>query len=246
MKKLLLALTIALYAAVSFGQSATFQRFDTQAAFTAANPSPTIVSYDSLPSARLPSYEYTFTAEGVAIKPNDPAYTNPVWVNDWSTILPGKEFAITGKEGMEFNFTTPVNAFGYDFVELTTAIPGWPATIIDSTFVISVYSGATKLTEYTFQPANDVVTFFGTSSDIAFDKVIIQETVGGVDDELYGKLYIKRKTATSASACVEGQYFCTAENTCKPAGQLCNALCTAGTTVKWVDFSNLYTATGNI
>ena len=78
---------------------------------------------------------------------------------------------------MEFNFTTPVNAFGYDFVELTTSLPGWPATIIDSTFVISVYNGTTKLTEYTFTPANNVATFFGISSTQTFNKVVIQETV---------------------------------------------------------------------
>lgn len=44
--------------------------------------------------------------------------------------------------------------------------------------------------------------------------------------------------------CSEGQYFCTAENICKPAGQACNALCTVGTTVKWVDFGNPSSATG--
>ncbi len=94
------------------------------------------------------------------MKPNDPAYTETLYVNDWSSLLPGKEIAITGKEGMEFNFTTPVNAFGYDFAELTTSLPGWPATIIDSTFVISVYNGTTKLTEYTFTPVNDIASFF--------------------------------------------------------------------------------------
>lgn len=46
------------------------------------------------------------------------------------------------------------------------------------------------------------------------------------------------------TTCAEGQYFCTAENICKPAGQACNALCTTGTTVKWVDLSNVYSATG--
>lgn len=57
------------------------------------------------------------------MKPNDPGYTETLFVKDWSALLSGKEFAITGTEGMEFNFTTPVNAFGYDFVEPTTCLP---------------------------------------------------------------------------------------------------------------------------
>ena len=61
-------------------------------------------------------------------------------MNDWSTLLPGKEFAITGKEGMEFNFITPVNAFGYDFIERVASIPGYEMAFTDSTFVISVYN----------------------------------------------------------------------------------------------------------
>lgn len=126
------------------------------------------------------------------MKPNDPAYTETFYLNEWSSILPGKEIAITGTEGMEFNFTTPVNAFGYDFLEQTASLPGWSTAFTDSTFVISIYNGTTKLTEYTFTPANDVASFFGVSSTQTFDKVVIEETVGTVDDELYGKLYLKR------------------------------------------------------
>ena len=185
---------------LAFGQSASFQRFDTQSAFTAANTSPTVVSYDSLASGRLPTYEYTFSTEGVKMKPNDPAYTETLYVNEWSSLLPGKEIAITGTEGMEFNFTTPVNAFGYDFMESTIPLTGYGEAQVDSTFVISIYNGTTKLTEYTFTPANDVVSFFGVSSAQTFNRVVIQETVGTVDDELYGKLYIKRN-----SVCPAGQ-----------------------------------------
>ena len=104
---------------------------------------------------------------------------------------------------MEFNFTTPVNAFGYDFVERVASIPGYETAFTDSTFVVSVYNGTTKLTEYTFTPANDVASFFGVSSSQNFDKVIIQETVGSIDDELYGKLYIKRNAGVLT--CPTGQ-----------------------------------------
>lgn len=107
----------------SFAQTSNFQRFDSQSSFITANNNPTIVSYDSISDGRLPTYEYTFATEGVKMKPNDPNYTLALYVNDWSSLLSGKEFVITGSEGMEFNFTTPVNAFGYDFVETTTCLP---------------------------------------------------------------------------------------------------------------------------
>jgi hypothetical protein len=142
---------------------------------------------------------------------------------------------------MEFNFITPVNAFGYDFVEPTTPISAsWPAPFIDSTFVVSAYSNGTKLKEYTFTPINDIATFFGISSSQTFDKVIIQETVGDVDDEVYGKLYLKRNTTSTPSStgpqlgaccppgsawnseenrcipttCGEGQFYCAAQKKC--------------------------------
>jgi len=143
-----------------YGEAATFQRFDTQSSFIAANSSPTIISYDGIASGYLSTYEYIFATEGVKMKPNT-GYTVPLYVNDWTNLLPGKEIAIYGKEGMEFNFTTPVNAFGYDFLEPTTCLPPFcPQTFIDSTFTISIYNGTTKLTEYSFMPANDVATFF--------------------------------------------------------------------------------------
>lgn len=144
-----------------FAQAGDFTRYDTQTSFVAANSSPTIVNYDAIANGSLPTYEYTFATEGVKIKPNDPNYTNPLLIGNWSSLLSGKEIIITGKEGMEFNFTTPVNAFGYDFVEPTACIPPYcPTTFVNSTFVVSIYNGATKLTEYTFTPANNVATFF--------------------------------------------------------------------------------------
>lgn len=72
----------------SFAQVSTFQRFDTQTSFIGGNSSPTIVSYDSFPNARFATYEQTFATEGVKIKPNDPNYTQPLWVNDWTNLLP--------------------------------------------------------------------------------------------------------------------------------------------------------------
>lgn len=114
---------------------------------------------------------------------------------------------------MEFNFSNPVNAFGYDFIERTASIPGYEMAFTDSTFVISIYDDVTKLAEYTFTPANNVASFFGVSSAQEFNKVIVEETVGTVDDELYGKLYFK---STPDMICPSGQM-----KTVKPESPLC-------------------------
>ncbi len=78
--------------------SNTIQRFNSQSAFISANSDPTIISYDTLANGRLPTYEYTFLNEGVKLKPNDPNYALPLLVGNFSTLLPGKDIAITGKE----------------------------------------------------------------------------------------------------------------------------------------------------
>lgn len=174
-------------------QNTSFQRFDTQSSFTAANTSPTIIGYDAL-SGRLPSYAYTFPGTGVTIRPNDSGYsTNNLLVSDLSTVLPGKEIYVTGKEHFEINFSPAVNAFGFDFNESTTCRPGFcPTTSVESTFIIRVFDGEKKLQEYMFTPENNVATFFGTASKQPFDRVSIQEITGTIDDEAFGKMYIKR------------------------------------------------------
>lgn len=82
------SLTAYALCADSNSSNVSFQRYDTQSAFTAANTSPIIVSYDSFPNGRFATYEQTFATEGVKIKPNDPGYTTPLWPNDWTTLLP--------------------------------------------------------------------------------------------------------------------------------------------------------------
>jgi len=132
----------------------------------------------------------------VTIRPNDSGYTtNNLLVSDLSSALPGKEIYVTGKEHFEINFSPSVNAFGFDFNESTTCRAGFcPTTSVESTFIIRVFDGEKKLQEYMFTPENNVATFFGTASKQPFDRVSIQETVGTIDDEAFGKMYIKRDT----------------------------------------------------
>lgn len=65
-------------------------------------------------------------------------------------------------------------------------------TSVESTFIIRVFDGTKKLQEYMFTPENNVATFFGTASKQPFDRISIQEIIGSVDDEAFGKMYIKR------------------------------------------------------
>lgn len=43
---------------------------------------------------------------------------------------------------------------------------------------------------------------------------------------------------TCTTACQAGQYWCNAENTCKPAGQPCTIACSNSSLVNWTQFSN--------
>lgn len=53
------------------------------------------------------------------------------------------------------------------------------------------------------------------------------------------KLEDKPSDICVPAGCAEGQYWCNAENTCKPAGQSCTAACTASSApVSWTQYNN--------
>lgn len=184
--------------------SGSFQRFDAQSSFASAHTGMTTIGYDTiaLTSGRLPTFLYTFPGTGVSIRPNDSAYkTNKLLVSDLSNVLPGKEIYVTGKEHFEINFLPAVNAFGFDFNESTSCRAGFcPVTSVPSIFTIRFYDGDKKLQEYTFEPQDNVASFFGAASKRPFDRVSIQEVTGTVDDEALGKMYFQRFTDSLCQA----------------------------------------------
>lgn len=107
---------------------------------------------------------------------------------DWVPQIPGNDIAINGDESFDVKTAGPVTAIGFDFVE-----PSDPAACaapcVESTFTLTLKSGATTVGSFTFSPKNDALLFVGVSSTTPFDKLEVRETVGGIDDEFFGQVY---------------------------------------------------------
>lgn len=114
----------------------------------------------------------------------------------WSTLIPGNDIAISGPEHFEvgINLAGPVSAFGFQIHEPTTASAPPPDTCNfpscpDSTFELTIFLGAAFVDSVRFNPADDVLTFFGVESDMAFDHVTVMEVVGNADNEYFGEFF---------------------------------------------------------
>ncbi len=107
---------------------------------------------------------------------------------DWTTRLPGPDIAINDMENMDITTANPVTALGFDFVE-PQFDPNINASFVDSTFTVSAYLDALLLGSFTFSAPNDTAYFVGFASDAAFNKVLIRETIGGIENEFFGQFY---------------------------------------------------------
>jgi hypothetical protein len=125
-----------------------------------------------------------------------------MWVKDLTSHLAGNELAISGMEHLNvgINLGGEVHSFGFEFVEphydpylysLTTNY-STPAYFTDSTFTVTLLSGATNVGSFTFNAPDDEAYFVGVWSclDQGFDKVQIRETVGGIYNEFFGEFYV--------------------------------------------------------
>ena len=87
-------------------------------------------------------------------------------------------------------FTDAIYAFGMDVYEPQASTDTFNgcnvSTCVESTFEISFLSSGSTLDTVTFEPENEILDFFGYTSDTAFDRVEIRETVGTNDNEMFG------------------------------------------------------------
>jgi len=118
------------------------------------------------------------------------------WVGNWTDRLDGSELAISNTEDMDvtvIGLGGNVFSLGFDFVEpeldwgRNTTVP-----FTDSTFTVSLFSGASAVDSFTFNAPNDQAAFVGVWSTAAqgFDSVQIRETTGGIGNELFGEFYV--------------------------------------------------------
>jgi hypothetical protein len=106
---------------------------------------------------------------------------------------------VNGLESFDVDIDTPVNSFGFDFVEPEFA-PFIGGIFIDSTFEITLLHGGSIIDSFEFTRPNDVATFVGVRSDSLFDKVEIREIIGTAENEFFGSFY----TGTSPSVSEPG------------------------------------------
>lgn len=120
---------------------------------------------------------------------------------DWTTRLPGNDIAISGIENLDVGITLPGNtfSFGFDFVE-PQFDPNLNAGFVDSTFTVTLLSGAAFVDSFTYNAPNDVAAFVGVWSSAAFDGVEIRETVGGIGNEFFGEMYAGSRSAAVPEA----------------------------------------------
>lgn len=125
-------------------------------------------------------------------------------IPDWTSYLPGNEIAINDIEHLDIVSSAPVFAMGFQFVEPSTGGSTtdtcFVAQCTDSTFQVTVMNGAIVMDVFAFNAPDDQAAFVGVWAPYAFDRMIIREASGGIDDEFWGQVFtqgrIPNPTAT--------------------------------------------------
>ena len=115
-------------------------------------------------------------------------------VAPYFTLDPNFNFMVkSGNESFDVvSLLASTYAFGLTFYEPTSSVQvnGCNVTpCTDSTFVVTLYSGAAVLGAYTVTPANNAFDFYGYWASNPITTVTIRETVGSNDNEFFGRFY---------------------------------------------------------
>jgi hypothetical protein len=117
---------------------------------------------------------------------------------DWTTLLPGHEIAVNHVENLDVIFDAPVFSAGFAFAEpgpQPAVNPSSPYAhdayypYADSTFTVTLKSGASVVEIVTFNAPDETGSFVGVWSDAAFDRMEIRETTGAIEDDYFGEFY---------------------------------------------------------
>jgi hypothetical protein len=114
----------------------------------------------------------------------------PVAPDPWTVRIPGNQIALSGTEDLNVDLVHPTYAIGFDFVEPEND-PNVNADFVDSTFTVTLYSGAVMVDSFSFNAPNDAAAFVGYWADSAFDRIEIRETTGATENEFYGQFYVR-------------------------------------------------------
>jgi hypothetical protein len=185
------SLTASIACAAAMGAQAAVFTFDDEAAFlaaTGATAQPAIPDVGSVGNpVTLGDLTLSTTSSGLIFGAAGFAWS------DWSTVIPGNAFVISGVEDFAADFAAPVASFGFQVHEPTGTGSPPDATntgaAVDSEFAVSLFSGGSLVGSAGFAPADDTLAFFGVWSSTPFDRVEVVETVGTNDNEYFGAFY---------------------------------------------------------
>jgi len=118
--------------------------------------------------------------------------------SDFTLLLEGHELAINSTENLDVVFDAPVYSAGFQFAEpgpqpsMNASSPyandvNYP--FYDSIFTVTLKSNTTVVEVFTFNAPDETASFVGVWSDVAFDRMEIRETSGGIEDEYFGQFY---------------------------------------------------------
>ena len=115
--------------------------------------------------------------------------------NDWTTLLAGNEIAVNHAENLNVAFNAPVYSAGFDFAEPTSLSASSPYAnyaaypYADSVFTVTLKNNTTTVGAFTFNAPDEVASFVGVWSDMAFNRMEIRETTGDIEDDYFGQFY---------------------------------------------------------
>jgi len=188
------AAALALMLAVGIGgpARANILTFDNKASFLAAT--------GAVANAPLPDIGTVPGGAGASVTVGDLTFSIAApstsliigGATDWTLLLPGPDIAISDRENLNVDIAIAGSAFslGFDFVEPSATAPNINAPFVDSTFTVTLLSGAVAVGSFQYNVAEDIAAFVGVWSNTAFDRVEIRETEGGIDNEFFGQFYI--------------------------------------------------------
>jgi hypothetical protein len=194
-----ISLLAVLVTLASAGANAAIVTYDNRATFIAATGAAPIGAIPASGSSA------DFSLGGLMFSNHAPSSFNRS-VN-WSTLISeATDLAINGDEEFNINAPGPLFSFGFDFHEPSSSASGFPdvcnAPCVDSTFTITLRSGAVFVDSFTFNRPDDVLAFVGVASTIAFDRIEIREATGDIDNEFFGNFLIGRAAAVPEPATV--------------------------------------------
>jgi hypothetical protein len=123
--------------------------------------------------------------------------------NDWSSLIPGPDIAISGVESFRVDLAAPVYSLGFDFHEPTHNTGTYPdscfAPCFDSTFEVTLLSGGVAIpgASFLYNAPDDVLAFVGVWTDFAFDGARIIDVTNTIDDEYWGEFYSGTRSAAT-------------------------------------------------